>query len=68
MYLGMCNTSTTAKFIPKIKKQNTHLGFPSGSVIKNLPANAGDTGLIHDLGRFHMPGGSSAHAPQLLSL
>ena len=68
MYLWMCNTSTTAKFTPKIKKQNTHLGFPSGSVIKNLPAHAGDTGLIHDLGRFHMPGGSSAHAPQLLSL
>jgi len=22
------------------------LGFPDGSVVKNLPANAGDTGLI----------------------
>ena len=22
------------------------LGFPSGSVVKNLPTNAGDTGLI----------------------
>ena len=27
-------------------------GFPGGSVIKNLPTNAGDTGLIPDLGRF----------------
>ena len=26
-------------------------GFPDGSVIKNLPANAGDTGLIPGLGR-----------------
>ena len=31
-------------------------GFPgSGSVVKNLPANAGDTGLICDLGRSHVP-------------
>ena len=30
-------------------------GFPGGSVIKNLPANAGDTGLSPDLGRLHMP-------------
>ena len=26
-------------------------GFPGGSVIKNLPANAGDTGLIPGSGR-----------------
>ena len=26
-------------------------GFPSGLVVKNLPANAGDTGLIPDRGR-----------------
>ena len=30
-------------------------GFAEGSVIKNPPANAGDTGLIPDLGRSHMP-------------
>ena len=30
-------------------------GFPGGSVIKNLPANAEDTGLIPDLGILHMP-------------
>ena len=29
-------------------------GFPGGSVVKNPPANAGDTGLIPDAGRFHM--------------
>ena len=29
-------------------------GFPGGLVVKNLPANAGDTGLMPDPGRFHM--------------
>ena len=28
--------------------------FPGGLVVKNLPASAGDKGLIPDLGRFHM--------------
>ena len=30
-------------------------GFPGGLVVKNLPANAGDVGLIPGLGRSHMP-------------
>ena len=29
-------------------------GFPGGLVVKNLPANAGDVGLIPGLGRSHM--------------
>ena len=29
--------------------------FPGGSVVKNPPVNAGDTGLIPGLGRSHMP-------------
>ena len=29
-------------------------GFPDGSVVKNVSANAGDTGLIPDPGGFHM--------------
>ena len=29
--------------------------FPGGAVVKNPPANAGDTGLIPGLGRPHMP-------------
>ena len=29
--------------------------FPGGSVVKNPPANAGDTGSIPGLGRSHMP-------------
>ena len=28
--------------------------FPGGPVVKNLPANAGDKGLMSGLGRFHM--------------
>ena len=30
------------------------MGFPGGLVVKNLPASAGDTGLIPGLGRSHM--------------
>ena len=29
--------------------------FPGGAVVRNLPANAGDTGSIHVPGRSHMP-------------
>ena len=29
--------------------------FPGGAVVKNLPANAGDTGSRPGLGRSHMP-------------
>ena len=29
--------------------------FPGGTVVKNPPANAGDTGLSPGLGRSHMP-------------
>ena len=32
-----------------------HQDFPGGTVVKNQPANAGDTGLSPGLGRFHMP-------------
>ena len=29
--------------------------FPGGAVVKNLSANAGDTGSIPGLGKSHMP-------------
>ena len=29
-------------------------GFPCGTVVKNMPANAGDTGLSPGPGRSHM--------------
>ena len=45
---------------PQGTGERTHLktalgGFPGGSVVRNLPANAGDTSSIPDLGRPHMP-------------
>ena len=42
--------------------------FPSGAVVKNPPANAGDTGLSPGPGRSHMLRSNEARAPQLLSL
>ena len=30
-------------------------GFPSDTVVENLPANAGDTGSSPGVGRSHMP-------------
>ena len=32
------------------------MGFPGSSVVKNLPANAGDVGLVPDLGRSSREG------------
>ena len=33
------------------QEELTPLGYPGGSVVKNSPANAGDTGLITESGR-----------------
>ena len=35
--------------------KHRQLDFPGGPVVKNLPANARDTGSIPDPGRSHMP-------------
>ena len=43
-------------------------GFPGSSVVKNPPANAGDTGSIPDPGRSHVPWRNQARMPQLLRL
>ena len=43
-------------------------GFPGGTVVESLPANAGDTGSSPGLGGSHMPRSSWAREPQLLSL
>ena len=47
------------------KKQNLW-DFPGGTVIKNPPANAGETGSSPGPGGSHMPRSNKAHAPQLL--
>ena len=46
-------------------KSNKTPDFPSGPVVKNLPANAGDMSSITGLGGFRMPRGNQAHEPQL---
>lgn len=43
-------------------------GLLSGSVAKNLPAEAGVTGLIPDPGGPHVPRSSGARTPRLPSL
>ena len=50
----------------KIQPNSALQGFPGGAVVKNPPANAGDTGSSPGLGRSHMPRSNYAHAPQLL--
>ena len=41
------------RFLTKVRRQA--LGFPGGAVVKNPPANAGNTGSSPGLGRSHMP-------------
>ena len=40
------------------------MGFPSGSVVKILPVNAGDAGLITGPGRPYLPLSPCATAPE----
>ena len=35
-----------------------NMDFPGGPMVRNLPANAGETDLIPDLERVHMPWGN----------
>ena len=35
--------------------QKSFQGFPGGTVVENLPANAGDMGSIPGMGGSHMP-------------
>ena len=54
--------------LPQVANQKSPLDFPGGAVVKNPPANAGDTGLSPGLGGSHMPWSNEACVPQLLSL
>ena len=58
----------TFSWIGKFNNKMSARGFPAGSMVKNLPTKAGDTGSIPDPGRFHMPWSNQACAPQLSSL
>ena len=44
----------TSKIYQKVVKKIKYWDFPSGAVVKNPPANAGDTGSSPGLGRSHM--------------
>ena len=37
----------------EMSQEQWSLDFPGGPVVRNLPANAGDTGLLPGLGRSH---------------
>ena len=52
----------------QIKLKLKNRGFPSGSVMKNLSANAGGMGSIPGQGRSYLPCSKWAHVPQVLSL
>ena len=46
----------TPRGLPFLLMQNPRKGdFPGGAVVKNLPANAGDTGSSPGLGRSRRP-------------
>ena len=52
---GLCDESVTIQQSwAGLLKQLHFLGFPGGSVVKNLPANPGDMGLIPGLRRSCM--------------
>ena len=59
-------TSKNAGWISGFKSASWR-GSPGDSVVKNQPANAGDTGSIPSLGRSHMPWSNQACVPQLRS-
>ena len=49
------NCWTTRELPQSDLKQWKTWGFPGGSMVMNLPADAGDAGSIPDAGRSHMP-------------
>ena len=46
---------STSLIIREMQIKTTMRDFPGGAVVKNPPANSGDTGSSPDPGRSHMP-------------
>ena len=44
--------------LKNVCKERERVDFPGGSVVKHLPANAGNRGLIPSPERSHVPWGS----------
>ena len=59
---------STSLIIREMQIKTTMRGFPGGTVVESLPANAGDTSSSPGLGGSHMPRSSWNREPQLLSL
>ena len=41
--------------LERVREKKGLGGFSGGAVVKNMPANAGDTGMSPGAGRSHMP-------------
>ena len=57
IYSDIPNVEFLKEICMKLKRERerkTFRGFPGGSLVKNLPASAGDMGLIPDPGRSNM--------------
>ena len=48
-------SSRTEEMLENLVSNGLFEGFPGGAVVKNPPANAGDTGSCPGRGRSHMP-------------
>ena len=53
---NLLKNNQTSAYVIRISlfKKTTKAGFPGGTVVENLPANAVDTGSSPGLGRSHM--------------
>ena len=58
MFYNVCHFLVYRELVQTIHKKCSRKyrqGFPGGAVVKNPPANAGDTGSSPGPGRSHMP-------------
>ena len=57
-YTVVCRSSSSSSL--SLPYPNSLVGFPGGSLVKTLPAKAGDVGLIPGLGRFLAEGSGNS--------